>query len=337
MGGWEGGDPQPPPAQPSTLRQPPYRTAMSASLPDDDRDLRLARRLDSGAAPDGTDALDDALRAARPEASAVEAGTSARLWARVAGEIGADRPAAMPAARDRAPLRLVRTPAVRWLAAAVVLVALGVGMWTVQRGPDLVAAAEDEIVTYEAPDGSTITLRPNSRLVRVDGSERAYRLDGEAFFAVARDPERPFTVEAGLGTVRVLGTRFDVSTWGGRAEVFVEEGRVEVSAAASTLVLTAGEAAAATDNGVAPVPDATAEAFLDWRRGEAAFESETVQRVADEIGQHFGVRITLPADVARRSVSGVIALESAPQALDGLGRILGGRFEPVDGGYRFAR
>ena len=312
---------------------------MPAPTPDD-RDLRLARRLDAGAAPDGTDALDAALRALRPGAAAAEADTSARLWAAVSDEIGGDRPAA-PLARDRAPLRLVRTRAVRWLAAAAVLLAAGVGVWTMQRGPGsparaLVASATTEIVTWEAPDGSVVTLRPHSRLVRL-GSARAYRLEGQAFFAVAPDPERPFTVEAGPGTVRVLGTRFDVDAWDERAEVFVEEGRVEVSAAASALVLAAGQAATATDTGVAPTPGATADAALDWQRGEAVFERETVRRVADEIGRHFGVRIGLPADVAGQRVSGVVDLESASQALDGLGRILGGRFVAADGGYRFVR
>ena len=300
---------------------------MSAPLPDDDRDLRLARRLDAGAAPDGTDPLHDVLRAARPEASAVGADVSDRLWAGVAGRIQAGRPV------DRAPLRLVRVR--RWAVAAGAVLAVGLAVWSLAvRGPDVVAVAEAEVVTWTASDGSAVALRPNSRLVRLGA--RAYELDGEAFFAVARD-ERPFTVEAGPGTVRVLGTRFDVSTWDGRTEVFVEEGRVEVSAAASALVLAAGEAAAATAAGVAPVPDATADAVLDWRRGQAAFRSETAQRVADEIGRHFGVTVTVPADLARRRVSGVIDLETAPQALGALGRILGGRFEGADGRYRFVR
>ena len=217
------------------------------------------------------------------------------------------------------------------------LLALGISVWLLQRGPDVVAVAEAEIVTWNAPDGSTVTLRPHSRLVRLDDDERAYRLDGEAFFAVARDPEHPFSVEAGAGVVRVLGTRFDVSTWGERTAVFVEEGRVEVRGGASGLVLGAGEAAAASEAGVQALPTASAEAFLDWQRGEIVFERESVRRVADEIGQHFGIAIVLPADAARESVSGVILLESAAQTLDDLGRILGGRFERGDGGYRFVR
>ena len=301
-----------------------------------DRDLRLAQRLDAGLRPDGSDGLHDALDALAPGASSVAPEASARLWAAVASETGVGR----PAAPDRSAARPAvgrRRPAWRRLAvAAAVVLAAAVTVWQWGAGPDLVAAAASEAVTVDLPDGSTVTLRPHSRLVRDEG-ERAYGLEGEAYFAVAPDPSRPFTVEAGDGAVRVLGTRFDVSTWTGRTEVFVEEGRVEVTGGASALVLAAGEAAAATSNGVAPLPDVTAASALDWRRGEAVFQGERAERVADEVGQHFGVRVDLPPDVARQRVSGVLPLVSAPAALDGLGRILGGQFVSGDDGFRFVR
>ena len=297
------------------------------------RDLRLARRLDAGEAVDGSDALHEALRAAQPDAVPAEPEASERLWARIEAEIGTEG----AAAPDRPPLRLVRPRLVRWAVAATVLLAIGVGAWLVQQGPESVAVAEAEIVRWEAPDGSTITLRPHSRLVRLDDGARAYRLEGEAFFSVARDPARPFTVEAGAGTVRVLGTRFDVSTWGGQTAVFVEEGRVEVRSAASDLVLGAGEAATVGDAGVRAVANPRADTFLDWQRGELVFERESVGRVADEIAQHFGIDIVLPGDAAAESVSGVIVLDDVAQTLGDLGTILGGRFEPRSGGYQFLR
>jgi hypothetical protein len=41
--------------------------------------------------------------------------------------------------------------------------------------------------------------------------------------------------------------------------------------------------------------------------------------------------------MAAETVSGIIPLESAEQVLGDLGRILGGRFEPTDDGYRFVQ
>ncbi|WP_420455505.1 FecR family protein [Rubrivirga sp.] len=300
-------------------------------LPSDDRDRDLARRLDRGEPADERDPLDAALRAVRSEPPAVGEEVSERLWGRIEAEIGPPPTARTRPERvapDRPALRLARVA--RWAVAAGVL--LAVGTWWMTSRPDVVAVAAMSAETYRAADGTAVTLRPHSRLVRLD--ERAYRVEGEAFFAVTAGG--PFTVEAGAGTVRVLGTRFDVSTWGGRTAVYVDEGRVAVEAGGEAVTLGAGQAATASPSGVART-QASAESALDWRRGEAVFVRESVRRVADEIGQHFGVAVTLPTDVAGQSVSGALALDSAEQALADLGRILGGRFEPTDGGFRFVR
>ena len=300
-------------------------------------DLALARRLDRGERPDGSDALHGVLQSLRPEAR-LDAAVSARLWEAVAAEVQPARPARRAADRPAlrpSRLRPVRLHLARWAVAAVAGLALGVATWTWMQGPEVVAVAGAAIRVVETPDGSTVTLRPHTRLVR--HGARAYGVEGEAFFAVAPDPDRPFTVEAGAGTVRVLGTRFDVSTWGDRTEVYVDEGRVEVRGRlAEGVVLSAGEAAAVDASGVPAASPKAAAAALDWQRGVAVFDSEPARRVADEIGQHFGVSVTLPTALSGERISGVVALESAPDALDGLGRILGGRFEPTRGAaYRF--
>ncbi len=319
----------------------------------DPRDLDLARRLDAGQAPDGSDTLHAALDAARPLATPVAPEASARLWDAIASETGlapegspapeVSAPEARPArAADRAPRRGARTRVPRWVGAVAALVLVAaVGSWALLRvsgdiQPVLVAQASGEIVTWTAPDGSRVTLRPRSQLSRV-GDGRAYALTGEAFFDVASDPDSPFTVETDAGTVRVLGTRFDVSTWGGETHVYVEEGRVELAHESQSAVLTAGEGAAALAYGVERLAAPEAEAFLDWTRGEAVFSRETVARVAQEMEQHFGVPVRIPEGVGRETISGVVALDSAPEAMDQLGRILGGTFVPEARGYRFVR
>ena len=295
--------------------------------PPDDRDLRLARHLDEGV-EGGADPLYDALRAARPETSVVTDEERERLWTRIEGQT-TRRPDRPPA---RAPTRLVRRPGL-WAAAAV-LVAIGAGVWTLRadRAP---VVAEAQAVTWEAPDGSSFVLRPHTRLERV--GERSYRLDGEAYVAVAPDPGRPFTVEAGPGTVRVLGTRFVVSTRGDDAEVFVEEGRVEVTADALQVVLGAGEGARLTADGVVADPGASAETALDWRRGEVVFEREAARHVAAEIGAHFGVPVAVAPELGRERVTGVIGLDGAESALADLARVLGSRAVPDGRGFRIER
>src|SRR5690606_15687601 len=79
-------------------------------------------------------------------------------------------------------------------------------------------------------DGSSATLGSDSRM-RVSlshGERRVDLLQGEAFFAVARDPGRPFVVHAGHRRVTVVGTRFDVRREGADLRVVVTRGLVRL-------------------------------------------------------------------------------------------------------------
>jgi len=77
-------------------------------------------------------------------------------------------------------------------------------------------------------DGSRVSLGADSAVsVRFDAEHRLVQLDrGEASFAVAHDPSRPFKVEAGVGTVTALGTQFTIHRGLDRVTVTVTEGTV---------------------------------------------------------------------------------------------------------------
>jgi transmembrane sensor len=80
------------------------------------------------------------------------------------------------------------------------------------------------------PDGSVVELRPGAHVeVAFTEPERRVRLTaGEAYFTVAKNPARPFVVDAGGVAVRAVGTMFAVSRDSAKVEVVVAEGRVRV-------------------------------------------------------------------------------------------------------------
>ena len=85
-------------------------------------------------------------------------------------------------------------------------------------------------------DGSVVELKDGSRLdVRFTSGERRVRLTGEAHFTVAKNPARPFIVEAHGVEVRAVGTAFNVRVDAAAVEVLVTEGKVRVTEPASTL------------------------------------------------------------------------------------------------------
>lgn len=88
----------------------------------------------------------------------------------------------------------------------------------------------------ELPDG-TVVEYPAGTDLRVDFSSPGFRrvtlLRGEAHFAVAKDPSRPFIVEATGVSVQAVGTAFSVQLGSSAVEVLVTEGQVTVDPATS--------------------------------------------------------------------------------------------------------
>lgn len=102
------------------------------------------------------------------------------------------------------------------------------------------------------PDQSVITLEPMSRLrfsAAFDERERKVYLEGEAFFEVSGDANRPFLVYANKLTTRVLGTSFRVKAFrqeeqvvvtvrSGRVSVYTHDDEDDQKATSAELILT---------------------------------------------------------------------------------------------------
>lgn len=332
-------------------------------LPEDDNSRELARRLgellDQGIPLDQSlesdpDNRDDAafvaamlaFKEAGPgdaEAPAPEA--TARMWDGIEGRLRTPAVDRRPRLRRVVPWNALRNPLrnrTGWYALAATLVVLMGFLWYLGRPPAplVVARAEGASVVYRAPDGSQVTLRPHSRLFEVAAGEGAmrYRLVGEGYFDVVRDAGRRFEVEAADGLVTVLGTRFNVSTWGGQAVVFLEEGRVRFAQAGTenTMILEPGERSVLDASGALHEPEvAGVEAALDWMQGHIIFEQQPLYLVAAELEQHFGVILEVPPSEREESITGRILLSDMEQCLRDLATILGGRYEQTTGGaYR---
>ena len=85
---------------------------------------------------------------------------------------------------------------------------------------------------FELPDGSSVWLNRGSSLTYkgcLDGRERKVSLDGEAFFDVSHDSDRPFMVHGKDMVITVTGTRFTFSSYPEQSDaVYLEEGSVTV-------------------------------------------------------------------------------------------------------------
>lgn len=93
------------------------------------------------------------------------------------------------------------------------------------------------LATVPMSDGSRVTLNTDSKLrIKVDEKQRFIELEqGEAFFEVAKDPARPFIVQAGNRAVTAIGTQFSVRRERNDIRVVVTEGTVKMAALESVI------------------------------------------------------------------------------------------------------
>ena len=186
-----------------------------------------ARRLD---AADGDDAAFERWKTADPaNALAFDA-----VWR------AAQDPALGEAMRLSEQRRRVPRRTAVWAALAGGLVACGLvalAVWPrvqlMTVSPVVLETAPGEHRVATLADGTTITLDGATRLeARLGARRRQVELvRGEAFFDVAHDAARPFTVKAPEGSARVLGTAFDLERGDGRLELSVRRGRVRLAPA----------------------------------------------------------------------------------------------------------
>lgn len=306
---------------------------MAQQLPNNDPDLQLAQKIGELLAGDQPlESIDNplirelsAFRLQREETIAAEQPASEKLWNRIENET-TGREAVTK-------FRLLDTASIRWAAAAAVLIAALVGFVYSQflQGPMLIAESKSAMETVQLADGSVATLRPHTQLYQVSENDKQsiYRLAGEAYFEVRPDPERNFTVEAGNGTVSVLGTKFTVSSWGKLTQVYLEEGTVLFTRTASDqgITLEPGQIATLGETQRQPVlTTGSSEEYTDWLKNELVFDNRPARRIFNELEQHFGISLSGPDNVLNNSLSGSLSLESRDAALRNLALSLGGEF-----------
>lgn len=141
-------------------------------------------------------------------------------------------------------------------------------------------------VTLE--DGTEVWLNAQSQLRYPESfgdSERHVQLEGEAYFKVAKDRERPFIVESAGQLVRVMGTEFNINSYRDDTNVYTTlvSGSVAlkpVDSNSGELVLTPGHQAVFDKNDEhATVRSVDTGVVTSWRSGSFVFENQTLEQI----------------------------------------------------------
>lgn len=175
------------------------------------------------------------------------------------------------------------------------------GWFGLRGGGEVYETRTGEIRRVPLADGSLVAINTHSAVrVELQRDARIVRLaSGEAWFQVAKDKMRPFTVEADRVRVRAVGTAFSVRRRANGADVIVTEGTVEawVAGAEGDLVrLSAGQRAFVADD--APIVQKTetaaeADRTLAWRAGQIDLAGESITDAIAEFNRYNERKIVL--------------------------------------------
>jgi transmembrane sensor len=230
------------------------------------------------------------------------------------------------------------------LAAGVVGVAL-VSSWLYLRPPTYITGSgEQRVVTLT--DGSTVNLDARTRIrVRYSDTQRDIDLlEGQAFFTVAKQPDRPFIVHSDATEVRAVGTQFDVYRRKNATVVTVVEGRVAVEESAaptkvsvssspeSAIVVSAGEQVIASVGAVEkPVPF-DAHKAIAWSQGKLVFDSVPLGEVIEDFNRYLPHPLYIDdTQLLQVHISGVFSTTDSQQFVEFLHQRFGTTAREVDG------
>ena len=200
----------------------------------------------------------------------------------------------------------------KWLRVAamfVLPVITAVGMYF-YRSPDetapgqlVVAVERGQKANITLPDGSKVWLNSQSRLTystNFNVKKRELQLDGEAYFEVAHNPNKPFIVRSNDISVRALGTAFGVKAY--NEDVLISsilmKGKVLVTTPDGEAILMPNERIIydKTTHKKEQSTVANATDFTGWIHNELRFEDESLGDIAKTIRRIYNVEVVFASE-----------------------------------------
>lgn len=217
---------------------------------------------------------------------------------------------------------------IRWttrIAAAIIVGVCGYFMTT-----DYLYNKDAQLQTITVPagqraqitlaDGTHVWLNSKSKLTYASNfgrRERNVKLDGEAYFEVAKNKQIPFYVNTEMHNVKVVGTCFNVCAYSGSKEfeTTLVEGIVDIYTAQNEQVVTRlkKEEFFANYDGKYKKTILPSYEYLRWKEGLYCFDDVPFGGILDKLEKYYNVKITV----------------TSPRLLDQTG--LTGKFREQDG------
>ncbi len=174
------------------------------------------------------------------------------------------------------------------------------------------------------PDGTIVWLNAKSKITfdnNFNNKLRQLSLEGEAFFEVKRNVEKPFIVKTGNLETKVLGTKFNIQAYSlnKMIEVALLEGKIAVSINKNQKIILLPNQSVCFNkqsNLLTPILKVNTERYAAWRSGNLIFDRTPLKLVLNNLERNFNVKIQVSTPSLNHiKINGKFSLSESPEAI----------------------
>ncbi len=178
-------------------------------------------------------------------------------------------------------------------------------------------------------DGTTVWLNAGSRFAfpqKFNRNKREVLLDGEAYFEVAKNVQKPFLISTGDIKIEVLGTKFNVSAYrsDNQSETVLLEGSVNIwdngKLFKDKILMVPNQKATYSKSGknIVLEPEKEPGLSIAWVEGWYQFKNENLEKVFLKLEKYYNVRFKYDQKI----ISGLLPVSGKLDLKDSLDEVM---------------
>lgn len=174
-----------------------------------------------------------------------------------------------------------------------------------EHSQNTLSTSNGETFQVQLPDGSNVWLNSASSLTYstklVQDGQRKVKLTGEAYFEVVKDNSRPFIVDVGQQKIKVLGTHFNIESYGNNTDIKTTllEGSIKLSFEEENVIVKP-EQQVKWDSNKFLIKKVDINEVTAWKNGYFRFSATPLIDVMKKIARWYDLEIDyteVPTDV----------------------------------------
>lgn len=164
------------------------------------------------------------------------------------------------------------------------------------------------------PDKSKVYLNAGSSITfptKFSDHKREVELEGECFFEVAKDSQRPFLVHCKNQTVEVIGTQFNVNGYNDESSIktTLTEGSIKVKVDTMERFIVPGQQFSFSNDGDVSVTNVDVDQVVAWRNGLFHFWKTDIKDIMKQLSRWYDIEVVFDGNFSTEYLSGFISRE----------------------------